>query len=224
MARGTDDNYKKVASESAVEQARREWVKNRIGQIHRNVSAFDVLSRRGVTLSTTGGREEQFSCPFHGQDKKPSARIYPESARSPSHAWCFVCQERWDAIALWRKFNGDSEEVPFSRTLSEIEQAYGLPKLDMPKELRGIGEDGPADDRLFIAFDNLVDVCENRLRLAKSAYQKLDDLVGYLSASSVLDKIRHRVDRYQVDPEKGMTILRQLLTKIGEKVQACPDG
>lgn len=216
------DNSKKVVQEDALEQSRREWVKNRIAQVHRNVSAFDVLQRRGVTLISTSGRAEQFSCPFHGVDRKPSARIYPESARSPSHAWCFVCQERWDVIALWRKFNGDADDIPFTRTLTQIEQAYGLPKLEMPKDLWG---DKAGDDaaHLLIAFDNLYEVCENRLRLARSAYQKLDDMVGYLSASSVLDKIRHRVDQRKVSPEKAQVMLRQLLTKIGEKVQACPD-
>lgn len=219
MAR-TQDIKKQVESESIIERARREWVKSRILQIHRNVSAYEVLQRRGVGLLTTAEREEQFSCPFHGADRKPSARIYPESARGPSHVWCYVCQERWDAISLWRKFNGDATEVPFTRTITEMEQAYGLQKPEMPKELWNVSEDGP-DDRHLLAFDALFDVCENRLRLAKGAYQKLGDMVGYLSASSVLDKIQYRVEARQVDPERGMTILHQLLSKIGEK--ACLD-
>jgi len=206
------------------ELARREWMRLRVEQLHRNVSAFMVLQRRGITLISTSNREEQFSCPFHGVDRKPSARIYPESARSPSHAWCFVCQERWDAISLWRKFNGDTSEVPFSRTLAEMEQAFGLPKLEMPKELWGKSVKFDDSERLLQEFDDLYDACENRLRLAQRAYKQLDDMTGYLSASSVLDKIRHRVDQLKTDPEKGQVVLRQLLEKIAEKVQACPDG
>lgn len=224
MARPQQDNVKKIANADTRDLARREWMKNRIGQIHRNISAFDVLQRRGISLVSTSNREEQFSCPFHGADKKPSARIYPESARSPSHAWCFVCQERWDAIQLWRKFNGDSSEIPFSRTLAEMEQAFGLQKLDMPRELWATDAKEDETDRLIQEFEDLYDVCENRLRLARNAYKKLDDMTGYLSASSVLDKIRHRVEHFQTDPEKGQVVLRQLLTKIGEKVQLCPDG
>ncbi len=93
----------------------------------------------------------------------------------------------------------------------------------MPKELRGFGEGSDEGDKLLLAFDGLFDVCESRLKLARDAYRKLDDRVGYLSASSILDKIRHRVDQRQIDPERGMNVLRQLLGKIGEKVQACPD-
>jgi len=218
------DNIKKAQSESVLEQTRRAWVRTRIEQIHRIVSAHDVLQRRGgIDFKSTSGREEQFSCPFHGKDTKPSARIYPESARSPSHAWCFVCQERWDAIALWRKFNGDGDDVPFTRTLTQMEQAYGITKPAMPQELWGAGEESAVSPDL-LAFDSLYDVCENRLKFARPIYYKLGDMTGYLAASCILDKMRHRVDKRQVSPEKGSEVLRQLLGKIGGKVQACPDA
>jgi hypothetical protein len=218
------DNLKKAQAESTLELARRSWIRGRIEQIHRNVSAFEVLQRRGnIDLNSTSGREEQFSCPFHGMDRKPSARIYPESARSPSHVWCFVCQERWDAIALWRKFNGDGDDTPFTKTITQIEHAYGLVRPEMPQEMIG-SETGEAPvSKELVAFDALHDVCESRLKLARPAYRKLGDLVGYLSASSILDKIRYRVEQRQVTPEMGSRILRQLLEKIGGKVQACPD-
>lgn len=216
------DNAKKVQAEDAIERARREWMRLRVEQVHRNVSSFDVLARRGINLNSTSGREEQFSCPFHGVDRRPSARIYPESARGPSHAWCFVCQERWDAISLWRKFNGDSPEIPFSRTLTEIENAFGLPKLEVPTELRAGAEDF-GESKSFKSFVNLTEVCEGRLRLAKPAYRKLNDMVGYLSASSILDKVRFRVEQRIIAPEKGEEVLRQLLARIGDKVRTCPD-
>lgn len=217
------DNLKKAQAESVIERARQEWMALRVAQVHRNVSAFDVLGRRGVGLVSTSGRAEQFSCPFHGVDRRPSARIYPETARSPSHAWCFVCQERWDAISLWRKFNGDNEDVPFGRTLTEIEQAFGLPKVEIPTELRATTESFE-ESKGFLAFLALLEACERRLKLAYPSYRKLGDRLGYLSASSLLDKVLYRVEQRLVAPEKGEEVLRQLLTRIGDKVRACPEG
>ena len=213
----SDSYQQQVANEDRAKKARQEWYQTRVENIHQRVSAHDVLSRNGVTLSGGGLREEQFSCPFHGTDRRPSARIYPESPRSPSHAWCFVCQERWDAITLWKKFNG--EEKNFSRILTEIEQAFGLETPDMPREALG----GRPDHNLT-AFDALYEVCENRLKRARSAYYQLGDMPGFLSASSILDKIYYRVSQGKVAPEQGLASLRRLLDKIGEKIRLCPDG
>lgn len=214
------DHRQQVQQEDAIARIRHEWMQNRVTEIHRHLSAFDVLRRHGVELRSSSDREEQFSCPFHGSDNKPSARIYPESTRGPSHAWCFVCQERWDAISLWRKFNGGAE-LPFARALSQIEQACGIQTPEMPAELRGGGDTGPSLD--LATFDTFYELCERRLMLAKAAYQKLDDMIGFLSACSLLDKLRYRVDKQQLSPEQGTTALEQLLAKIGKKVQACPD-
>jgi hypothetical protein len=215
------DEYRKAAQEDAIHRARLEWYSQRAQQILRMVSAYDVLRANGVELSGSDAKEEQFKCPFHGADNKPSARIYPESATGPSHAWCFVCQEkRWDAIGLWRKFNG-GEETPFGRVLAQMEKAYNLPAIEMPKEIGGAG--AVVDNQAMEAFEALYMACENRLRRAKGAYQKLD-MVGFLSASSILDKLRHRVDQKQTTPQRACATLNQLLERIGEKVRACPEG
>jgi hypothetical protein len=49
-------------------------------------------------------------------------------------------------------------------------------------------------------------------------------MVGYLSAGSVLDKVRFRVDSNLWSPDKGIQVLEQLLDKIREKVSQCPEG
>lgn len=216
-----NDHLKTAIRDTAVQQARFEWMQKRIEQVRRNVSAYDVLRRHGVDIKSDV-QEEQFSCPFHGADNRPSARIYPDNATSPSHVWCYVCQEkRWDAIGLWRKFNG-GEEVSFGRALSEIERAYNLPSIEMPKE---IGLNGPTpDQKAFEAFDTLYTVTENRLRMSRNAYHRISDMTGYLAASSILDKLRHRIDQRQIAPVKAIETLNQLLAKIREKVRECPDG
>ncbi len=215
------DDLRNALQEDAIHRTRLEWYAQRAQQILRMVSAYDVLRINGVDLSGSEAKEEQFKCPFHGVDNKPSARIYPESANGPSHAWCFVCQEtRWDAIGLWRKFNGGTE-IPFGRVLAQMEKAYNLPAIEMPREIGGV----PVVDTTELeAFEALFTACENRLKQAKGAYQKLSDMVGYLSASSILDKLRHRVDQKQIKPQRARTTLSQLLERIGEKVRACPEG
>lgn len=211
--------HQQAVQEELARKARHAWFQARIEQIHRTVSAYDVLLRHGVSLKGSGAREEQFSCPFHGVDRKPSARFYPESARSPSHAWCFVCQERWDAIALWRKFNG-GETSTFSRALSEIERTFGLEVPDQPEDMAK----GRPKDSALEEFDTILAACEGRLRTAKTAYRKLDDMMGYLSASSIIDKVSFRVDERILTPAQGTEALRRLMDKIGEKIRACPDG
>ncbi len=125
-------DFSKEAKQDALTQRfRKAWIAQRVEAIKEHVSAHDVLRRGGVNLGKGDNEEEQFSCPFHGQDRRPSARVYPADANNPSHAWCFVCQERWDAITLWRKFNG-GEDRHFTQILSEIERAYGLETPELP--------------------------------------------------------------------------------------------
>lgn len=217
------EELRKALQEDAITRARQEWYSQRAQQILRMVSAYDVLRLNGVDLSGSDTQEAQFSCPFHGMDRRPSARIYPDSATGPSHVWCFVCQEkRWDAIGLWRKYNG-GEDTPFGRVLSQMEKAYNLPAIEMPRE---IGGSAPSthDEQEMEAFETLYTACENRLRRGREAYQKLSDMVGFLSASSILDKLRYRVDQRQTTPQRACTTLKQLLERIGEKVRACPEG
>lgn len=208
--------------EATSREALLQWTKQRIANIHEHVTAHDVLRKGGVEFKQGGSdEEEQFSCPFHGVDRKPSARVYPSSSRSHSHAWCFVCQEKnWDAIGLWRKFNG-GEDKSFSRVLTEIEHAYGLTPPPMPKEASVRRE---VRNVALESFDTLYESCENCLRGARDAYHKLGDMVGYLSAGQVLDKLRYRVDQRLMTPERGKETLRQLLSRIAAKERQCPEG
>lgn len=201
-----------------MEEARKLWYRQRVEAINARVSAFDVLRANGVSLTqASDDAEEQFSCPFHGADAKPSARIYPAGDRS-SHVWCFVCQEKnWDAIGLWRKFNNLKT---FGQALSSIERAYGLKTPETPRGgFEGIGQTETED-----VFKRMYLVCEVRLLNSKRAYRESDDLRGYLTAGSVLDRTKHKVDTRQWNSERGAAVLRMLLDKIQAKVSACPVG
>ncbi len=201
-----------------MEEARKLWYRQRVEAINALVSAYDVLRVNGVSLTqASDDEEEQFSCPFHGKDAKPSARIYPAGERS-SHVWCFVCQEKnWDAIGLWRKFNNLKT---FGQALSSIERAYGLKTPETP-----LGGFEPfAQTESQDTFKKLYLVCEVRLINSKRAYRESDDLRGYLTIGSLLDRTKHKVDTRQWNSERGAAVLTTLLDKIRAKVSACPVG
>lgn len=198
--------------------AQKQWFRQRIAAIHTRVTAYEVLRRNGVQLQQSGDdREEQFSCPFHGSDKKPSARIYPARDENPSHAWCFVCQESgWDAIGLWRKFNN----VSFGQALYRLEREFDLQTPETPD-----GDYQPprlAENKE--AFKKAYMVCEARLLACKPSYRMQQDMVGYLTAGSILDRTKARVDTGAWTPEKGVSVLEILRGRIVEKAIKCPVG
>jgi hypothetical protein len=208
------DMEREAAQERVVSEARRAWIRKRIDNIHSHVTAYDVLRQGGVELYKSEGEEEQFSCPFHGEDRKPSARVYPADGDRPSHAWCFVCREKnWDAIGLWRKFNG-GEDKTFGQVLSEIERSYGLSTPDLPLEAV---LDTPQVDPNLEVLKTLTQSCENCLRRAKPAYRALGDFKGFVRAGSVLDRVHYRLGKRIISSEKAISLLRELLSKITEK-------
>jgi hypothetical protein len=196
------------------EQAIKQWHKARVATIREKVSAADVLTRHGVTLRKHGGQQEQISCPFHGKDNHPSARYYPDTGESPSGVYCWVCRERWDAIELWKRFNGEEK---FSRTLFNIERAFGLttPEFTFDSELED--EYDPLKEEVYRLFDT----CENNLR----EYKRYFDMQGHLRLGSILDQIRFQVEHGALPFPQAQERLNLILAKIGQKVRATtPDA
>jgi len=103
------------------------WITARVERAREVVTAFDLLSRYGVTLPRGYDSTQQIPCPFHG-DKRPSCRVYDSTAGQPSHVWCYVCNERWDVIRLFSKFE-NIESDKFTRVLTLLEKAFDLPPL-----------------------------------------------------------------------------------------------
>jgi len=187
-----------------------QWNKSRVEEIHRRVTVYDVLQRNGVTLRTQDG-EEQISCPFHGQDKNPSARVYPSGDNSHSHVWCFACNEQWDCIALWKKFSGQ-EDAKFSSILREIEQNFGITPPEMPTSLAK-GTSSTYNENAKVEYERLLMACENRLRTCKKAF----DMMGFMKVGITLDRLMHSVISKDLTYEQAKGVLRQVLDKIQEK-------
>lgn len=184
-------------------------MKARIANIHKSVSAADVLSRNGVGLRKHGGQEEQLSCPFHGTDTHPSARYYPEANDNISHVWCYVCRKRWDAIGLWKQFNGEEK---FSELLFHIERAFGLTS----PEFHGAPEIEDEYDPVREEVERLFEACENRLR----QYRRSFEMATHLKLGSLLDQTRFNLDRGALPVVEAQKRLTQILAKIGQVVRA----
>ena len=187
----------------------RQWMQDRVEHLPSMVTAADVLARNGVSLRYHGDREEQISCPFHGTDRHPSARYYPEG-QSRSHVWCFACHKQWDAIGLWEEFNG---KIKFSQTLFEIEKAFGIrpPEAKIPTFDEEDFVD-PIEDEVNYLFE----ACENRLREERDHF----DMESHLKLGSLLDQIRFAVESGGLSFKDGKKRLEMVIEKIGEKVRA----
>ena len=204
------DFQAEARQESQQQTALTAWRQARVAAIHAKVTAFDVLRHFGFELKQRGeNREEQVSCPFHGKDTKPSARVYPASSTKHSSVWCFVCQEQWDAIALWRKF----KNVSFSQALSEIEHFYGIRSFDAPS---APSQQAERQAEEIAELERMFDIAEARLRGAKDNF----DMVGFFTVGAVLDRLRHDFEERKTPNKVVQVTLTKVLDKIGTRCRA----
>jgi DNA primase len=68
--------------------------------------------------------EVQYKCPFHGQDNKPSARLY----NNTKSCFCWVCRKAWDVVS----FIMDKENLSFRNTLNYIIGRYKIDTSSIP--------------------------------------------------------------------------------------------
>jgi hypothetical protein len=169
------------------------------------------LRRNGIVLRHDSDREEQIPCPFHGVDTHPSARVYPETVKGPSHVWCFVCQEHWDAIGLWKRFAGT--DTKFTNILAGIERAFGLVPPERPPSPSELAE---FIDPETVAVEAKVSEVELDLSRTKHAF----DMRAHLTLGSILDKVRYQADRAIISPVKAIEVLDQIEKKIIGKERA----
>jgi DNA primase len=93
-----------------------------IALIKEHVNLGEIL--KGKKRITNAISEEQFSCLFHGVDRKKSARYYKDT----DTAYCWVCKEKWDVISFVRKMEG----LGFYETLSFLIRVYGIDISKLP--------------------------------------------------------------------------------------------
>lgn len=93
---------------------------------------------RNKKLISYGMEEEQFSCPFHGVDRKPSARYY----KLTDSAHCFTCHESWDIFSYTMK----DEVMSFREAVNSLIKRYHvdlskLPDIAESSQTRKFGRD-----------------------------------------------------------------------------------
>jgi len=211
------DFAREATRETVREEALKRWIEDRIAEIHRRVSASDVLSRNGVNLKYGGSRSEQMFCPFHGNSRTMAAKYHPADARSNDHVWCFVCQKQWDAIALWKKFA--QHEGRFTALLREIEREYGIEVAESPLAMLNEDRDDEADLEAA-EVQTLLDVCNRRLIRAKRAFEMQD----FFKLSVALDRLQIHITERSIPADKAKAAMATVLDKIGQRERSCHEG
>lgn len=213
------EDLREALREGSRDEALSTWMKDRAASLLSSVTARDVLTHFGVDLKGASDQEEQISCPFHGQDRKPSARVYPEGS-TRSGVYCWVCQERWDIFGLWKQFHGD-QQMKFGEVLRGLEGAFGILPPDKP--VFNIADEstwGPSEEKAKPSQQEdeanaLLELCEKRLRLGKDKFT----MVGFLTVGRLLDKLHYAV-QHKEDLPTVEAKARAILEKIGEKIRA----
>lgn len=131
----------------------------RAARIRSDVPIDKVLALYGYDIRTDGSREQQFRCDLHGDgnDGKPSARCYPESA-----SWyCWACNRSRDAIQTVR----EKEGLGFLQAVERLEQHFHLPSLPW--------EDSDRAPEKEDVFSGVFDTTANVFEREKSRTERL---------------------------------------------------
>lgn len=76
-----------------------------------NISMKDILYKYGIRLN-----KDMFSCPFHGKDRKPSAKAYDNTFH------CFACGLTGDTIKFVEKYFN----LSFKESMQKINEDFHL--------------------------------------------------------------------------------------------------
>jgi hypothetical protein len=220
MAEISEERKAWFKSMAEISEELKAWFKSRVETINSKVTVYDILRRQGIALRHTTDRLEQIPCPFHGKDEHPSARVYPADAKSPSHIWCFVCREHWDAIRLWKKFGGD-ESKKFHQVLCELEKAFNITPPEVSREAFSSSSAAAStpDAASKETFERLYASCESRLLSVQGDFRSANDMAGYLLIGSILDKLFYSVTEGTTPFGKGIEVLTVLRQKISDRIR-----
>jgi hypothetical protein len=84
-------------------------IREKLQSVKASVSMVDLLKLHGISVSSVA--DTQISCPFHGADIHPSARVFPAT----NTIFCWTCHQMWDVVAAEMQFSGTefNEAVEF---------------------------------------------------------------------------------------------------------------
>jgi len=99
---------------------------NIVERLNQEVSLYKLfdLAETPVTYATDK-KPCQISCPFHGKDNRPSARVYPDT----NTFRCFFCSKSWAPVTFWAEANGwytDSGKLDLGRAISDLCDRFNI--------------------------------------------------------------------------------------------------
>jgi len=117
-------------------------------EINKYVRLGNILRETGYLR--TDMEEEQFSCPFHGKDSKPSARYY----RVTDSCYCFTCHQAWDLYSYLMQ----RDTATFKEVINTLIKHYKIDLSRLPeaivsagsKSFTGKRDTGVNEEKLFI--------------------------------------------------------------------------
>ena len=131
-----------------------------------NVSMKDILYKYGVKLN-----KDMFSCPFHGKDKKPSAKAYDNTFH------CFACGITGDTIRFVEKYFN----LSFKEAMQKINEDFCLgldstAKVDYDKINRIKEERQYKEKQKQLLMKKFCNLCDKRIMLERARKFTLNEI------------------------------------------------
>lgn len=169
-------------------------VELRAESLRRQLSIFDVMEKLSIEFLHRG--THQVPCPFHGEDRKPSARIYADTNK----IYCFTCARGWDVLGTVQA----KRECSFSDAVSWLEVEFKI-------EYAGDGLASLVQSKLDHVprpqLEQFYLMVEDRLIAARDILD-LDKYCKYLTA---LDLVSYRLTQNTLSYEDAVQHLKKLL-------------
>lgn len=90
------------------------------------VSIYDLFDAADTPVRyLTKEKPCQISCPFHGADNKPSARVYPDS----NSFRCYYCSQSWNSVTFWAQANNwytSGDKLDIGKALDDLARIYNI--------------------------------------------------------------------------------------------------
>ncbi len=186
--------------------------------VQEKVDLGDVLQDYGAhfVYNPSKAEEVQLRCPFHGDDRKPSARYYKDS----QSMFCWVCHKRWDLF----EFIMDKEQTHFIHALKILVNKYKLDTSSIPDDPEFVQEkvkkssQEDFDNALFGGEDILVDLTGQKSELSMMS-KKIREHRGelpfdkYRALNGAIGMVRYAISQ-GLDSSLSVSKLRNKLQSI----------
>ncbi len=116
-----------------------DW-KPRIEAVKEKVSIFDVAELFNVGIK--GEFDHNISCPFHGEDRHPSMRIYKDT----NSYYCWACNRSGDVVDMAKEFL----EEPFYAAVLHLAEKFGVELPDLEEY-----DDFPVQRKVPVPYEDL---------------------------------------------------------------------